>query len=609
MKKFTAFLCTIALFICSGCSLMQSQSSSSFSGFLGTNSSSSSSSSSNSTATPHTHADTDGNEICDTCNAQLPHVHKDADNNEICDKCQASLHAHVNVNGYCSTCGTLLHTHVAVDGYCSVCNATMHDHADTNADGKCDVCKTVVQTTVCFYSINDLHGKFDDTDSNMGVDEMTTYLRNAKTVNENTVLLSAGDMWQGSTESNATKGNIVTEWMNDLGFAAMALGNHEYDWGENAIKANAQLANFPLLAINVYDKSTGERAEYCDASVMIDMSGVKIGVIGAIGDCYGDIAAEQVQGVTFKTKSALTALVKTESMRLREQGADMIVYLLHDGSESSSTYDTALSNGYVDIVFEGHTHQTVQYQDTYGVWHLQAGGDNQKGLSSATFTVNLLNDTVNAQSAKVVSSSTYASLADDPIVDQLLQKYDAVLAPMKQALGTNASYRDYDDLSNYAAKSYFAVGMSRWGSNPTYKGKIVLGGGYIGVRSPYKLYAGQVTYADLYPLFPFDNALVLCKVSGARLKAQFINATNSKYYMYYGVDGTAIKNNIVDSETYYVVVDTYCANYNFYGYGYMEIVEYYSADKTYYGRDAIADYTRGGGLSANPPSPETFKVQ
>ena len=50
-------------------------------------------------------------------------------------------------------------------------------------------------------------------------------------------------------------------------------------------------------------------------------------------------------------------------------------------------------------------------------------------------------------------------------------------------------------------------------------------------------------------------------------------------------------------------------DYNFYGYGYMEIVEYYDSTKTYYGRDAIADYTRGGGLSANPPAPDTFVKQ
>ncbi len=608
MKKFIAFLAAITLLCFTACTFPQLQNSSSkFSGYLGTNSSSKHSGSSSSSS--HTHVDTDGNDKCDTCSAALPHVHKDADNNQICDTCRASLHQHENVNGYCDTCGTLLHTHVAVNGYCNVCNATMHDHADTNNDGACDVCRTSVQTSVCFYSVNDLHGKFDDTSNNIGVDEMTTYLRNAQTTNENTVLLSAGDMWQGSMESNATKGKIVTEWMNDLGFDAMTLGNHEYDWGENAIKANAEIANFPLLAINVYDKATKERVEYCDASVMIENNGLKIGVIGAIGDCYSDIASEHVQGVEFKTRSALTALVKAESVRLREQGADMIVYLLHDGSESSSTYDTALSNGYVDIVFEGHTHQTVREQDRYGVWHLQAGGDNQKGLSKATFTVNLLNETITAQSTQVVNYSTYSNLADDPIVDALLQKYDTVLAPLREVLGTNASYRNYDGLSEYAAKSYFAVGMSRWGNNPAYKGKIVLGGGYIGVRSPYKLAVGQVTYADIYPLFPFDNALVLCKVSGARLKAQFINSTNSKYYMYYGVDGTAIKNNIVDSATYYVVVDTYCANYNFYGYGYMEIVEYYSADHSYYGRDAIADYTRGGGLSQNPPSPDTFKVQ
>lgn len=608
MKKLLSFLCAICLFMFTGCSILDftnSSSSGGYSGFLGNPNSSSSSS----TNTPHTHVDANGDDTCDTCNAALPHVHKDKDNNEICDTCNAPLHEHVEVNGYCSKCGALLHTHVAVNGYCNICNATMHDHADGDGNGKCDVCFAAMSTSVYFYSVNDLHGKFNTTDPNDGVEKMSTYLRNAQTANDNTVIFSAGDMWQGSMESNATKGNIVTEWMNDIGFAAMAMGNHEFDWGQNAIRANAELADFPLLAINIFSKTTNERVDYCDTSAMLEYDGVKIGVIGAIGKgCYQDIAVEHVQGLEFKEESALTALVKAESIRLREQGADMVVYLLHDGSSSKSQYDPALSNGYVDVVFEGHTHKAYQSQDSYGVWHVQAGGDNGTGISHAKFNVNLSTETITAETAKVINKSTYASLTADPIVNQLLQKYDAALAPLRTTIGYNTKQRDYDGLGEYAAKSYFAVGMSRWGNNPAYQGKIVLGGGYIGVRSPYKLYVGNVTYAELYPLFPFDNALVLCKVSGARLKAQFINATNEKYYMYYGVDGKAIKNNIVDSETYYVVVDTYCANYSFYPYGYLEIVEYYDAGGTYFGRDAIADYTRGGGLSAYPPSPETFTV-
>ena len=193
-------------------------------------------------------------------------------------------------------------------------------HKDEDNNGKCDNCKISVVVNFDFFAINDLHGKFDDTDSQPGVDELTTYLKNFRKSQDNVVLLSSGDMWQGSSESNLTKGNIVTEWMNELGFVSMTLGNHEYDWGEEPIKANAQLAKFPLLAINVYDRDTNKRVDYCQPSVIVQQNGVKIGIIGAMGDCYSSIAPDKVEDIYFVTGNALTNDIissKTTMCKLR----------------------------------------------------------------------------------------------------------------------------------------------------------------------------------------------------------------------------------------------------------------------------------------------------
>ena len=85
-------------------------------------------------------------------------------------------------------------------------------------------------------------------------------------------------------------------------------------------------------------------------------------------------------------------------------------------------------------------------------------------------------------------------------------------------------------------------------------------------------------------------------MSGSRLKSQFINSSN--YVCFYGEDGQAIKNNVSNNETYYVVVDTYCANYNFSGLGFLKIVEYYEdGDHSYYPRHALAEYIYNGGWS------------
>jgi len=472
------------------------------------------------------------------------------------------------------------------------------EHTDADNDGICDDCGISVLVSVDLFAINDLHGKFDDADEQEGVDELTTYLRRAQ-ANGTTVLLSSGDMWQGSAESNLTKGLIVTDWMSQLGFVSMTLGNHEFDWGDTYIRKNAELAAFPLLAINVYDAATDRPVDFCQPSVLVEKDGVKIGIIGAIGDCLSSISGEKAAGLTFKVGDDLTALVKAESIRLREAGADFVIYSLHDGYEDSvygtrtvadadiaSYYDTALSKGgYVDIVFEGHTHQRYVLKDTSGIYHLQNGGEN-KGISHAVAAINIANGNRTVTRAEFVSTGSYASLPDDPLVDELLQKYDYAIAKASSVVGTNPSYMNSNSLKALTARLYYENGLAKWGDSYD----IVLGGGYLSVRNPYSLPAGDVTYGDLMSLLPFDNTVVLCSISGAKLRDRFFETDNSNYFLYYGSYGESVKNSIQSNATYYIVTDTYNAYYAPNG---LTIVDIY-ADEVY-ARDMVADWL--GGLS------------
>ena len=475
-------------------------------------------------------------------------------------------------------------------------------HTDKNDDGLCDGCKGSVLVYFDFYSINDLHGKLADGDNHPGVDELTTYLKNVRKSDENAVFLSAGDMWQGTAESNMTKGRIITDWMNQLGFTAMAIGNHEFDWGEEYVAANEEMADFPFLAINIYDRSTNKLADFCSPSVMVESDGAQIGIIGAIGDCYSSIAVDKCDEVYFKVGRELTNLVKKESERLKSKGADFIVYMIHDGygnskgntvtsiasSQISSYYDTALSNGYVDLVFGGHTHQGYILKDEYGVHHLQNRGDNQGGISHAEIYINIANDKTALTEAELILRNSYTSLSPDPIVNQLLKKYESEISPANEVLGNNAYYRNSNYMRQLSADLYYKLGMEVWGS----KYKIALGGGFTSIRSPYNLQQGQVTYSDVQSLFPFDNQLVLCSIKGRDLKYKFFETDNSSYYISYGDYGQSIKNNIDLNATYYVVVDTYTSDYR---YNNLTVVERYQDGV--FARDLIADYIKKGGLS------------
>ncbi len=461
------------------------------------------------------------------------------------------------------------------------------DHVDLDNNGFCDDCDADVVETLDFYNFNDLHGKFDDTDDQPGVDELTTYLENRKTVDEHVIILSTGDMWQGSAESNVTKGAIITEWMNYLGFEAMTLGNHEYDWGAGYIESNASLAEFPFLAINIFDDSTEKRVDYCDASVMIERGGVQIGLIGAIGDCYTSILGEMTKGISFKVGDELTALVRAESESLRAQGADIIVYLIHDGEsyrnagDTSKYYDQMLSrDGYIDLVFEGHSHSYYIFLDDYGVPHLQGGGDNGYGITHVEVNVNFANGEIHFSATDYVKHSACSNLPDAPIVDELLEKYKDEINVVFRELGYNSKYRSSKEIARLVAQLYYEAGVEKWGNEYD----IVLAGGSLNVRSPYNVEAGTVKYSDLQMILPFDNKIMLCSIKGSDLLEKFYY--NSDYYIYYSLSASEIEPN----NTYYIIADSWTSSY-----AWAKCTEITALDNETFARDLLAKYIENGG--------------
>lgn len=529
----------------------------------------------------HTHVDVDRDDACDECGSPtgITHTHEDEENDGICDTCgnpTGAEHTHKDGDGddVCDSCKSPMDT-----------TEELHVHKDDDANDICDTCLESVIVIIDIFSINDLHGKFCDTSSQPGVDELGTLFNS--TGNE-TILLSSGDMWQGAAESNLTGGIILTEWMNALGFVSMTLGNHEFDWGEDAIRNNLAVADFPFLAINVYNRQTNKLADYCTPSVFLDLGDVEVGIIGAIGDCYSSISSDRVENVYFKVGNELTALVENEAARLRGMGADLIIYSLHDGYGSSGNKTVSTSSlGYysdrlsddVDIVFEGHSHQSYVLTDTQGIKHLQGGGENS-GLSHAVIHINSVSGKSTVKLAETVKASSYKYLDDDPKAEAIEDKYADTIEMAYTPLGTVSSTMSSSALADEVARLYLEAGLAKWGS----RYDIVLGGGYIKPRSPYKLTAGEKCYADLLSLMPFDNRLVLCKISGSKLSSRFINTKSSDYHNAYSEYGSSVKNSISNNATYYVVVDTYTMLYTSNG---LTPVEFY--DDGIYARDLLAD--------------------
>ena len=131
--------------------------------------------------------------------------------------------------------------------------------------------------TLSVLGTNDVHGALLPVDGNRGLALFAGYvnnLRDTRAGDDGAVLLvDAGDMWQGTLESNLNEGASVVAVFNVLRYDAAAIGNHEVDFGpvaatatpadenddaQGALKLRATEADFPLLAANLIDRTTGQ---------------------------------------------------------------------------------------------------------------------------------------------------------------------------------------------------------------------------------------------------------------------------------------------------------------------------------------------------------------
>src|SRR5262245_23158123 len=149
-----------------------------------------------------------------------------------------------------------------------------------------------------------------------------------------TFLLDAGDDWQGTPESNFSFGRSTVGYLDRLGVDAAAIGNHEFDWGIDTLRARLREMRFPMLAANIFAKS-GTKPEWARSHVVLERDGIRLGVIGFITPDTPRVTMPQnVASLRFGPPEAqvdsLVALV-------RGQGADLVVLLCHIGAWHDST--------------------------------------------------------------------------------------------------------------------------------------------------------------------------------------------------------------------------------------------------------------------------------
>lgn len=415
---------------------------------------------------------------------------------------------------------------------------TLYEHSAYNAAVDQDG-----YTLIDFYALNDFHGALERNvaDDEPGIGALSTYLKNERNENPGgTVFIANGDMWQGSTDSNITRGKIVNHTLNHLGFASFTLGNHEFDWGIDLIRENKTHSNFPYLGENILFKDSEEQVDFIDESPLIERDGVKIGIIGTMGsDLINTIQASFVEDIEF---DKITEYVKVEADRLRDIGANIVILAAHDTWANNLTPERneLLEDNVIDAVFTGHQHVKDE-QLVNGIPILQTIGRGRQAMH-VQFGYHKTNNDLKLIDYDVVEDLVSLPLAKDATAEKIYDHYARQYETAK--VKNEVIGRITGEAMNESAVANLTVEvMTKAYEDEGAVGAIHNVNG--GIRATFPL--GKITYNQVYKALPFDNEIYIVSLSASRLRA--LMDVRDNYATYFNIAYADVQ-----SGTFYKVV-------------------------------------------------------
>lgn len=340
------------------------------------------------------------------------------------------------------------------------------------------------------------------------------------------ILVDAGDFYQGTPVGNIPPGELLVEFFNLLGYDYVLLGNHEYDFGEDAVRKFTRLARFPFLAANIVDKATGAPPEYVKPFVIREVKGVRIAFIGLTHPEMASLVLPKVEtGLDFPLESDTLRRVLAEE-QVKE--ADFVVLLTHIGYDR----DKAIARDFPEIplIIGGHSHTPVRkpMRPEHGKTLICHTGSHGKNLGR----VDIVFDS-KTRMVKSIKAILIPLVADTPPRDEeteaLIEKYAAPLREMfakKVGVAEHAfprGGRRYSGVSSPLGNLVTDVIREAAAADIAFHNRT-------GMRAD--LAQGEITKEHLYNISPFGNTIVVMELTGAQLlEAIEYSVSGAQYFL------------------------------------------------------------------------------
>ena len=341
---------------------------------------------------------------------------------------------------------------------------------------------------------------------------------------QNVLLLNGGDNFQGSMFYTTYKGKAEGEFLNLMKFDAMTVGNHEFDDGEDALVPFLEMAEFPVLSANVSPNAQSKVGDMIKPSVVLDVGGQKIGIVGAVTNDTPEVASPGPNITIEDDIKTITAEVE----KLKAQGVNKIIALTHVGYPRDKELIAKIPG--VDVVVGGHSHSLLSNTDAKAEGPYPTMIDNPDGYKVPVTQAASYSKYLGEFQVVFDDNGVVKEAKGDPIfLDNSIKPDEAVLARVKELGGPIEELKQKE-----VSESTEAID----GSRETCRAKECAMGNLIadaildrtkdqgvtiaiqnggGIRA--SIDKGVVTMGEVLTVLPFQNTLATFQLTGADLRA------------------------------------------------------------------------------------------
>lgn len=350
---------------------------------------------------------------------------------------------------------------------------------------------------------NDTHGRVEEGKyDGMGFAKVSTIVKDYRDRKDNILLLDAGDTFHGQTIVNLVEGESIVKIMNRMGYDALTVGNHDFNYGQARLKELNEMTDFPLLGTNLEPKIV-------DSYLIKSFKGFKIGIFGlATPETTYKTHPKNVEGLTFKDPVETSRKAVAE---LKEK-TDMIIALSHlgmsEGSEYTSTKVAEKVTG-IDLIVDGHSHHILKEGKMVNGTLIVQAGEYDKNVG--VVDIKVTDNKVSSMKANLITKKDAADIESDQevlnLIAEIKEKNDMITSKVIGRTsvvlnGERSQVRTGEtNLGNLIADAIvYAVDADL---------AITNGGG---IRA--SINKGDITRGEVITVLPFGNTVVVKKVKG-----------------------------------------------------------------------------------------------